>query len=251
MSKKVIAFDLDDTLAVTKSAITDRMGDLLGKLLEKYNVCVISGGRFEQFEKQLLDNLYAEPEKLARLHLMPTCGTRYYRFDTKNNKWEQQYSEDLSEEDKELILKTLKEGAKKLGLWPDKPFGDVIEDRGSQITFSGLGQNAPAEEKYKWDPDGAKKHKIRDHVAQLLPHLEVRVGGTTSVDITKVGIDKAYGMKKLMEALDITKQEIFFIGDRLEEGGNDYPVKAAGIDCMQISHANETELAIEAIIGVS
>lgn len=247
--KKVIAFDLDDTLAVTKSAISDRMSELLGGLLKRYDVCVISGGKFEQFQKQLLENLYVEPESLAKLHLMPTCGTRYYRFE--NGKWEQQYAEDLPEKDKDLIIKILTEGAKKLEVWPENPYGDIIEDRGSQITFSGLGQEAPAEEKYKWDPDGAKKHKLRDYAAPLLPHLEVRVGGTTSIDVTKTGIDKAYGMRKLTEALGIEKKDIFFIGDRLEEGGNDYPVKAAGIDCMQISHANETELAIEAIIGVS
>lgn len=247
--KKVIAFDLDDTLAVTKSPISDKMAELLGQLIEIYEVCVISGGKFEQFKAQLIDNLKIEPKLLERLHLLPTCGTRYYRF--QNNRWKQQYAEDLSKKDKELITKTLIQGAKALGYWEDEPFGEIIEDRGSQITFSALGQQAPAEEKYKWDPDGKKKHKLRDYTAPLLPHLEVRVGGTTSIDVTKVGIDKAYGMKKLMTALKITKREIFFIGDRLEQGGNDYPVKVMGIHCMQISHAHETELAVEAIIGVS
>lgn len=251
MRKKVIAFDLDDTLAVTKSAISDRMSELLGRLLEKYEVCVISGGKFEQFELQLLDNLQTDPDKLTKLHIMPTCGTRYYRFDPDKNKWAQQYSEDLSEDDKKLIIDTLTEGAKKLGYWPESPHGEIIEDRGSQITFSALGQQAPAEAKYKWDPEGVKKHKLRDLVAPSLPHLEVRVGGTTSIDVTKIGIDKAYGMKKLMESLGIGKEDIFFIGDRLEEGGNDYPVKAMGVDSMQISHADETELAIEAIINVT
>lgn len=249
--KKVIAFDLDDTLAVTKSPITDHMGELLGRLLEKYQVCVISGGKFGQFEKQLLANLYVEPGLLKNLHIMPTCGTRYYRYKTNDGKWEEQYAEDLSEADKKLIVTVLTEGAKELGYWEAKPYGDIIEDRGSQITFSALGQQAPAEAKYKWDPDGVKKHKLRDYAAPRLSHLEVRVGGTTSVDVTNVGIDKAYGMKKLMEALGVKKEDIFFIGDRLEEGGNDYPVKAMGVDSMQIHHANETALAIEAIINVS
>jgi phosphomannomutase len=249
MRKRVIAFDLDDTLAVTKSPISDRMAELFGRLLEQYEVCVISGGRFTQFESQLLDNLKVDAEKLKRLHLMPTCGTRYYAY--QNNGWKQQYAEDLSTEDKELIVAKLTEGAKLLGYWEAKPYGEIVEDRGSQITFSALGQQAPPEKKYKWDPDGVKKHKLRDYAAPLLPHLEVRVGGTTSVDVTKIGIDKAYGMKKLTEVLGIGKEEFFFIGDRLEEGGNDYPVKAMGVDCMQISHANETELVIEAIINVT
>jgi phosphomannomutase len=251
MPKKVIAFDLDDTLAVTKSPITDRMSELISKLLDKFEVCVISGGKFGQFERQLLDNLHTEPALLTKLHLMPTCGTRYYRYSLSGKAWEEQYAENLTDKDKKLIIQVLSEAAKELGYWENEPHGEIIEDRGSQITFSALGQQAPPEEKYKWDPDGKKKHALRNYAAPKLAHLEVRVGGTTSVDVTKVGIDKAYGMQKLMEALKINKEDIFFIGDRLEEGGNDYPVKAMGIDAMQINHASETELAIEAIINVT
>lgn len=246
MKRKVIAFDLDDTLAVTKSPISDEMADLLLKLLEKFEVCVISGGRFEQFEMQVIERLDASTELLSKLHMMPTCGTRYYRF--KDNKWKLQYAEDLSDKDKALVIKTLSEGAKHFGYWEEKPYGEIVEDRGSQITFSALGQQAPPEEKYKWDPNGIKKHKLRDYAAPLLPHLEVRVGGTTSVDVTKVGIDKAYGMRKLMEVLKLKKTDILFVGDRLEEGGNDYPVKAMGIDTIEVKHWEDTALVVRTIL---
>jgi hypothetical protein len=55
--------------------------------------------------------------------------------------------------------------------------GDIIEDRGSQITFSALAQAAPPEAKYAWDPDGSKKRKLRDYAAARLADLEVRGGG--------------------------------------------------------------------------
>lgn len=251
MRKKVIAFDLDDTLAVTKSPISDRMGELLARLLERYDVCVISGGRFEQFQKQVVDRLEASPMQLRRLHLMPTCGTRYMRFDETSGEWKQVYAENLTEEQKKRIVEVLEEGAKKLGYWEDKPYGEIIEDRGSQVTYSALGQQAPPEEKYKWDPDGKKKHAIRDYAAPLLPDVEVRVGGTTSVDVTMIGIDKAYGMKKLMEQLGIDKEEILFVGDKLEEGGNDYPVKAMGIDSLEVPDWQITAKLIETILYVS
>lgn len=251
MQRKLIAFDLDDTLAVTKSPISDRMGDILSRLLEKYDVCVISGGKFEQFRKQLIDRLEVDSQQLNRLHIMPTCGTRYYRFDVIKNDWTMVYAEDLSDQQKKKIVSVLSEGAKKLGYWEEKPFGDIIEDRGSQITFSALGQQAPPEEKYKWDPDGVKKHALRDYAEPFLPDLEVRVGGTTSVDVTRVGIDKAYGIRKLIDEMNISKEDILFIGDRLEEGGNDYPVKAMGIDTLQISKWEETALVVEAILLTS
>lgn len=249
--KKLIAFDLDDTLAITKSPISDRMAEILARLLDVYDVCVISGGRFEQFEKQVIVKLEATPQQLRRLHLMPTCGTRYYRYDEVKHDWNNIYAEDLTAEQKKQIAKALEESARKLGYWPENPAGEVIEDRQSQVTFSALGQFATPEAKYAWDADGKKKHAIRDLAAPMLPDLEVRVGGTTSVDVTRPGIDKAYGMSKLIEILEISKEEILFLGDKLEEGGNDYPVKAMGIDSLDVDRWEDTARVLEGILYVS
>src|ERR1035441_10285233 len=65
--------------------------------------------------------------------------------------------------------------------------GGYHQDRGSQITFSALGQQAPLEEKKKWDPDFAKRKKIKAILDKLIPEFSVRMGGATSVDITKTG----------------------------------------------------------------
>lgn len=69
--KKLLAFDLDDTLAITKSPISDEMSEVLGKIIEEFEICIISGGRYEQFKEQVIDRLHIEPHKLNRLHLMP------------------------------------------------------------------------------------------------------------------------------------------------------------------------------------
>lgn len=258
MSKKVIAFDLDGTLAPSKSPLPDRMGEVLDRLLERYQVCVISGGKFGQFEKQLLSNLKAGPSHLERLHIMPTCGTRYMMYDAVDKAWEKVYAEDFTESEKEKIIASLTEVVKNLGYVEKKVYGETIEDRGSQVTWSALGQDIVdhlglegVRLKEEWDPDNAKKNEIRDAVAELLPGFEVRVGGVTSIDITKPGIDKAYGMRKLMDMLEIGKDEILFIGDRLKEGGNDYPVKAMGIDSLEVPNWEVTATLIEAILYVS
>jgi phosphomannomutase len=243
---RVVSFDLDDTLAVSKSRIDDRMAKLLAQLLARIDVCIISGGRFEQFDAQVLRHLELDVESRNRLHLMPTCGTRYYRW--RDGDWRQVYAEDLSAEDKRRIVAVLTEGARELGLWEAKPWGDIIEDRGSQITFSALGQAAPPDAKYAWDPDGAKKRRLRDYAAERLPELEVRGGGSTSVDVTKKGVDKAYGMRKLIDALGLAKDEVLFVGDRLDEGGNDYPVKAMGITCVAVSRWEDTAEYVERLL---
>lgn len=256
--KKIIAFDLDGTLAPSKSPVPKQIVELLDKLLDKYQVCVISGGKFEQFQKQLLGNLKSDNNKLKKLHIMPTCGTRYYRFKTTTSNWHKVYAEDFTDEQKGKIKVSLEKGLDVFGYRAAKVYGEIIEDRGSQVTLSVLGQDivdALGDEgvriKEEWDPDNSKKEKIREYVAELIPEFEVKVGGLTSIDVTKPGIDKAYGMRKLMEILDVKKSEILFIGDRLKAGGNDYPVIAFGIDGIEISTWQETAVAIQTILYVS
>jgi phosphomannomutase len=247
MMKKIIAFDLDDTLSITKSPIAPRMSELLMGLLENYDVCVISGANIMQLQKQVTDHLPTEPHHLERLHLMPTCGTRYYRFDHEASEWKMLYSNEPTAEQKQDARDVLTQVTKELGLWPENPYGEVIEDRGSQLTLAALGQDAPADAKYAWDPTGEKKLAIRNKAAPLLPELEVRAAGTTSVDVTLVGIDKAYGMRQLIEATGVTMEEILFVGDKLDEGGNDYPVKAMGIDTIAVERWEDTALVIETL----
>ena len=255
--KKVLAFDLDGTLAPSKSAVPDRIAELLGELLKYFHVCVISGGKFEQFDNQLLSNLKTGQDELSKLHIMPTCGTRYYLYAAPSKSWDKVYAEDFSAAQKEQITKTLQSVIHELGLDKVKVYGEQIEDRGSQISWSALGQDIVdvlgeegVKQKEAWDPDNSKKLKIRDMVAPLLPEFEVRAGGTTTIDITKKGIDKAYGMQKLIEQLGLSKEDVLFFGDKLQEGGNDYPVKAMGIDSLEVSDWQDTALALEAILHV-
>lgn len=255
--KKIIAFDLDGTLAASKSPMEDRVAGLLGDLLDNFHVCVISGGRFEQFQKQLLNNLKVEPAKLVKLHLMPTCGTRYYSYDLSSAEWKKVYSEDFTTAQKGKITAALNEAVDALGYREKKTYGEEVEDRGSQVSYSVFGQDIVDElgmegvdTKEAWDPSGEKKLKLRNYTAQLIPEFEVRAGGATTIDVTKPGIDKAYGMQKLMAMLGASKEEILFFGDKLTEGGNDYPVKAMGIDSLEVSRWQDTALALEAILSV-
>ena len=131
----------------------------------------------------------------------------------------------------------------------EKVWGEVIEDRGSQITYSALGQQAPLEQKKKWDPDFAKRKKIKAILDPLIGDFSVRLGGSTSIDITKPGIDKAYGIRKLRDILGIAIEEMIFVGDAMFPGGNDYPAKEAGVVSIRVRDPEETKRVIEAIIA--
>ncbi len=160
MKKKVIAFDLDETVTETRSPITNEMSVLLGKLIEKVQVCVISGGAFSQFEKQLLDNLGIDKKLYRSLHLMPTCGTQYYVYNPEAEQWERQYAENFKAEDRKTIIAALNEAIDESGYRINNPVGPLVEDRGSQITYSAVGQDASPAVKKAWDLTGEKKLKI-------------------------------------------------------------------------------------------
>lgn len=239
MPISLVAFDLDDTLAHSKSALSEEMAAALVQLLGVRPVCIISGGRFEQFEKQVLAHLPAD-DRLSRLHLMPTCGTQYLRW--QQGRWVEIYANELSRADRDRCFAVLEEEARRLGFWSDEQevHGDRIEDRRSQVTYSALGQAAPVELKKQWDLDGHKREQLRAAVAERLPGLEVRAGGSTSIDVTQQGIDKAYGISALAEQEQLDPHDILFVGDRLDPGGNDFPVLALGVQSHAVRNCDET-----------
>ncbi len=243
---KLVAFDLDGTLAESKSAVDAEMGELLAALLEVARVSVISGGDWPQFQSQLL-SAHLKPDTFGSLTLMPTCGTKCYRYD--DGAWVKLYEETLSTAEVQAITDALAEAIASLGDPPKQLWGEVIENRGSQITFSALGQEAPLEAKASWDPDFAKRQAMKRVIDQRLPGFSVRLGGTTSIDVTKEGVDKAYAVDKLAELTGVSLDAMLFVGDAVFPGGNDYPVKEHGVRTIGVRDPDETKRVIEAVVA--
>ena len=243
--KKLVVFDLDGTLAQSKSSLDAEMATLLNKLLGFIEVAVISGGDLAQFQEQVLSHL-AHDERLTKLSLLPTCGTQFYRFESE---WTKLYSEDFTSQQKSKIIRSLEKAIEESNVVVEKAWGEVIEDRGSQITYSALGQKAPLKDKVRWDPDFTKRKKMKDILDTLIPEFSVRLGGATSIDVTRLGIDKAYGIRKLRDVLGIAIDEMIFVGDALFPGGNDYPAEQAGVVSIRVRDPDETKRVIEAIIA--
>jgi hypothetical protein len=241
--KKLIVFDLDGTLAPSKSSLAPQTAGLLRDLLGIIKVAVISGGAWTQFEKQLLTDL-PQGSALGNLSLLPTCGTKFFQY---NGKWTELYSEDLTAEQKKKIIDSLNKAAVEAGYRAEKVWGKVIEDRGSQVTFSALGQQAPLADKEKWDADFSKRKKITAILEKLIPEFSIRMGGATSIDVTKPGIDKAYGIGKLRDTLHLSLKEMVYVGDALFPGGNDYPAEQAGVVSIPVKGPEDTNVVIATI----
>ncbi|PAV69383.1 hypothetical protein WR25_24099 [Diploscapter pachys] len=222
------------------------MGEALADLLGVAHVAVISGGDWPQFQKQVASRLPARAD-LSKLWLMPTTGTKLYVH--RDGAWQTVYAELFDDATKAKILKAFDESLEATGFVPEKTWGERIEDRGSQITFSALGQEAPVAEKEHWDPKFEKRKVIQADLKQRLPGLSINMGGATSIDITQEGVDKAYGLKKLRDESGIPLDAMMFIGDAIFPGGNDYPAKELGLDTVRVRDPEETISVITAIVA--
>ena len=255
--KKVLAFDVDQTLNVAKMPIPDEIAELLVKCLNHYEICPISGQKYEQFLIQIVDRLVetgATPEQLSHLHLFVAQGTQYYRYNLDKKDWNQVYNYPLTDEQVAKISEAIEKAAKELGYWEEDKLADgdeIIENRLSQVTFSALGQKAGTEAKYAWDPDCKKREAIVKRCKELAPEFEYEIGGTTSINAITPGMNKVFGMTHLMEELKVEKPEILYFGDMTQPGGNDYPVVQMGIETITVRSHEDTAYALRGILGVT
>ena len=246
-NKKIIVFDLDGTLAESKQGLDEEMSNLLSQLLHIKKVAIITGGGFPQLQKQVIGNIIFDAEKFKNLYIFPTKGAMMYSFD--GREWVKKYEKTLTEENKKNIREAFDKVYKEVDFLPKEHFGEVLEDRGSQITFSALGQDAPFELKKHWDEDASKRIELKKHLDKYLPEFAVEIGGSTSIDITQKNIDKAYAIEKICEYLDIKGNEILFIGDAIFKGGNDYSVIKTSVSLIDVDNYNETKDIIRKIIN--
>ncbi|MFZ2500544.1 MAG: HAD-IIB family hydrolase [Minisyncoccia bacterium] len=247
---KLVIFDLDGTLAESKQQLTSGMAEQLSRLLAVTKVAIISGGALSQFLKQVVAQLPVGTE-LANLYLLPTSGAALYEF--QNDDWKKIYEERLSEKEKDTIEAAMMiaiEKTKTIDL--AKPaWGDRVEYRGGQVSLSALGQHAPIAEKKAWDPDHSKRHALQAMIAERLPAFSVKIGGMTTIDVTKRNIDKAYGVHQLCERLRIREEDSLYVGDELGDGGNDEAVYKTDVHARSVKDPIETAYLIESLLATS
>jgi hypothetical protein len=247
---KAVIFDIDGTLTESKQPMDAEMGGLLVELMRDRAVAVISGAGFEQCQRQILSRLPSGSAQFEKMLMFPANATTLYRFE--GGVWNKAYSRDITQEAKDRVFSAIAVAESTLGtgLITEKVFGKRTEDRGTQITYSGLGQEAPLEEKRPWDPDQAKRKAAIEIMTPLLPEFDFHIGGMTSIDITLKGYDKAYGIGQIQEILGLPLSQMLFVGDALFPGGNDYPARTTGVPCAETSGVDETKRIIRDLLAV-
>lgn len=251
LNKKIIAFDLDGTLALSKQTLESDMADLLCKLAKEWRVAIISGGSFNQFKKQFLPAFNPSKEEAKQIYgnliLLPTSGSRRYQYDLEKKNWIITDEEGMPPMAKEKTLAILKEfiASNKYGIGPVIEGDEVIEDRVTQISMSALGQRAPLDQKNLWDPDQAKRKEIIKELAPKLSEVEINIGGTTTLDFLPKGFNKAKGLIRLLNHFGMVIDDMIFVGDSIFPGGNDYSPYEAGIECVKVEGPDDTKKVIK------
>lgn len=247
MIPKLIIFDLDGTLAESKQPISREMAAKLVELLERTKVAIISGGALPQFLKQVVARLPADAN-VHNLYLLPTSGAALYEW--QHGDWRKIYEETLKEPEILKIEAAMRAAVNETGLIDfSKPsHGAYIERRGGQVSLSALGQQAPLALKKEWDPDKAKRHALQAAIARRLPDFSAGMGGATTIDVTKKGVDKAYGLRQLCHLLNIQESAALYVGDELERGGNDEPVFKADVPTRAVTAPIDTYHLIDALL---
>jgi phosphomannomutase len=245
---KALIFDLDGTLTESKSALTPTMGLVLARLIERMPVAIMSGGSYAQYQKQLLAGLPSDAN-LKNLYLFPTSAAQCYTW--QDGSWQFLYNNPFTPEEKARVRTALHEALHATGLDvpPPELWGEQTEDRGTQITWSALGQQAPTEAKQVWDPDRKKRTPVQEILIRLLPEFSIRVNAMSSIDITRAGMTKAYGVRKFSEILSLPIADMLYVGDALFPGGNDEIVKETSIPTRQVAGPAETAEVIESVLA--
>ncbi len=241
LEKELLVFDLDGTLARSKTPMDAEMVELFCGLLEKKSVAVIGGGWFPVFEMQLLESLKGHERLFEKLFLFPTSGSKFLRYE--DGIWKTVYAHELSLQQRAKIKQAFASAFKDIGYeHPKTVYGEIIEDRGTQVTFSALGQQAPIERKDAYKGSAAdRRWEIVGRLKEYLPEFEIKVPGKSSIDVTMKGIDKGYGVFQMQKHLGIAIEKMIFVGDALYEGGNDEPVKRTGIETIAVDGPEDTK----------
>ncbi|MBM3261335.1 HAD-IIB family hydrolase [Candidatus Kaiserbacteria bacterium] len=247
---RAILFDLDETLAESFRPPTHGILTRFVRILAHMPTAIITGGSFTRVEHDFLKSM-SDNQDRSNLFIFTNSAAECHTF--KDGFWQVEYAiDELSPAEKGQIIKAIEETIADMPEFAYARFwGERISDRGAQIAYTVVGLDAPQEEKMSWDPDHTKRLRFRDALAKKLPGFEILIGGASTIDVTRAGVDKSHGVQWLAKHLGISAQEMLYVGDALFPGGNDYVVMETGIQTRRVDGPHETAAIMDEIIAAS
>lgn len=202
---------------LSRTEMTPAHKILFKQLCDTKDVIVVSGAQESQIRKQIPDSMG------AHFYVLGQTGNQAIDRDG-SGLWKEIFTDEQTKETLAFI-EILK---KEFNLSVTNP-DDLIELRGSQISYSPIGHHETLDKKYSFDP-GAKKRRemLTLHVADVQKlnsiGIDVVPGGTTCFDFFLAGKNKGFNVARLIEHQKWNKEECVYVGDALFPGGNDETV---------------------------
>ncbi|HET9868902.1 MAG TPA: HAD-IIB family hydrolase [bacterium] len=229
--------DVDDTVCPSTRPISPALAREIDRLVSGgCAFAFISGSTIPQISAQIT------PFLTVPHHLLGASGTHYVRVDRAEGKASpvEVYRLEFSPEERAEILRAFEALIEKYAIRSLTDKADQLQDRSSQITLSAVGRHAPEAAKRALDPDGVKRREWVGFLRGLLgDKYSLRVGGTTSIDVTPAGVDKAWGIRRFLKENGLRASECLFFGDKLGPGGNDAPALEV-VDCLEVRGPDHT-----------
>ena len=239
--KKVIIADVDDTICDSCQVISEEMAEQIARMIQGgYQFAFISGTKSQDLQNMISSRLK------EKHHLLATTGTNYVIVEGDAVKVAYNYS--FSPEEKREVIASLRKLVLQFNVKSLTTEEDQLQDRDSQITLSAIGRNAPSDLKAAYDPDGAKRKGWIKFLKEYLDEnkYDIKIGGTTSIDVTRKGLDKEWGIKAFAQHHNISLDNILFFGDKLHPEGNDFPATKI-VDCIAVKSPKDTLQQLRAL----
>lgn len=244
-SPRAVLFDLDDTLAESFQPPLPSTIERLRLLLEKIPVAIITAAGFPRIERDFLTHLADSPH-IDRFTVFANSSAECFVW---QGGWTLLYDFELTDAERARISAIITESVKATGIQAGQTkYEPKIIDRRVQIAYAAIGLTASEADKNSWDPDQSKRRLLKSEIEKRLPGFEVLIGGKTTIDITRTGVDKSYGVRYFAERQKCEPEDMLYVGDALYEGGNDAVVIATGVRTRQVSSPLETERVIDAVL---
>lgn len=210
-------FDVDKTLTPSRKLVLAEHQPIFERVCRERDVVVVSGAEVSQIHAQLPVSLKGRYYILAQNgnHAIDKEGATIWK-------------EDLNTAQKNAIISFVEQIKNELNLRV-KAENDLIEDRGSQISYSLIGHHEDLEKKNVFDPDASLRLRVLErHSADVEKlkqnNVEVKIGGTTTLDFFSWGKNKGFNIARFIEKYGWKKEDCIYVGDALFPGGNDETV---------------------------